>query len=324
MNGLLVIALCSIFFFFGRLVQQSEFLPDPAVLHSEAVQPAYGKGRTLKAVSLDGTRSSSASLGKALLETQQHQGVDVYNFTAWEAQVQADLERRKPLLPPGESGENFTRTMSFQILSWYPRIMVFPNFIDRARAEVIIQAAKAQMYPSGLALRSGEKYDEMKDVRTSTGTFLTKHGNPTLDWLEKRVAAVSFIPQGNGEAWNILNYRYSQHYDSHMDSFDPKEYGPQPSQRIATVIVYLSDVEGGGQTVFKREGSKNANKAITNWTSCDVDGGLVYQPRMGDAVLFWSVRPDGEIDPHSLHGSCPVTKGDKWIAVKWIRSKGAY
>ncbi len=33
-----------------------------------------------------------------------------------------------------------------------------------------------------------------------------------------------------------------------------QEFGPQPSQRIATVLVYLSDVEEGGETVFKKEG----------------------------------------------------------------------
>lgn len=38
------------------------------------------------------------------------------------------------------------------------------------------------------------------------------------------------------------------------DTFDPKVFGPQPSQRIATVLIYLSDVEEGGETVFKREG----------------------------------------------------------------------
>lgn len=33
-----------------------------------------------------------------------------------------------------------------------------------------------------------------------------------------------------------------------------REFGPQPSQRMATMLVYLSDVEEGGETVFKREG----------------------------------------------------------------------
>ena len=41
----------------------------------------------------------------------------------------------------------------------------------------------------------------------------------------------------------------------------------------------------------------------------------------GDAVLFWSVTPDLVLDPHALHGACPVIKGEKWSAAKWIRDK---
>lgn len=62
------------------------------------------------------------------------------------------------------------------------------------------------------------------------------------------------VPAANGEAFNVLRYVNHQHYDSHMDSFDPKDFGPQPSQRMATVLLYLTDVEEGGETVFKREG----------------------------------------------------------------------
>ena len=31
-----------------------------------------------------------------------------------------------------------------------------------------------------------------------------------------------------------------------------------------------------------------------------------YKPRLGDALLFWGVYPDGELDPRSMHGGCPV------------------
>ena len=31
-------------------------------------------------------------------------------------------------------------------------------------------------------------------------------------------------------------------------------------------------------------------------------GGLSIKPKMGDALLFWSMRPDGKPDPLSLHG----------------------
>ena len=44
---------------------------------------------------------------------------------------------------------------------------------------------------------------------------------------------------------------------------------------------------------------------------------FIAQPRIfyfisgrGDAILFYSQRPDGELDVNSLHGACPVLKGE--------------
>ena len=40
-----------------------------------------------------------------------------------------------------------------------------------------------------------------------------------------------------------------------------------------------------------------------------VPGSCRYKPRLGDALLFWGVHPDGELDPRSMHGGCPVGVG---------------
>ena len=63
-----------------------------------------------------------------------------------------------------------------------------------------------------------------------------------------------------------------------------------------------------------------ANREIKDWRNCN-DGSFKYKPRQGDAVLFWGVTPDLEIDAHALHGGCPVVKGTKWAMTKWIRSR---
>lgn len=81
--------------------------------------------------------------------------------------------------------------------------------------------------------------------------------------------------------------------------------------------------------------------------------GLKVKPRRGDGLLFYSLFSNGTIDPvtpvvllspvsaplfiivflvnvycilmyllypqTSLHGSCAVIKGEKWVATKWIR-----
>lgn len=76
------------------------------------------------------------------------------------------------------------------------------------------------------------------------------------------------------QAYNVLRYEAGQKYNSHYDTFNPKEYGPQSSQRvswgsslwgcvgliavsagaqIASFLLYLSDVEEGGETMFPFE-----------------------------------------------------------------------
>ena len=57
---------------------------------------------------------------------------------------------------------------------------------------------------------------------------------------------------------------------------------------------------------------------VKPWSSC-AQSGLPVRSVRGDAVLFWSLKEDYTLDPGSLHGACPVTAGQKWTAVKWIR-----
>eukprot|EP00955_Chlamydomonas_euryale_P046353 353404-Chlamydomonas_euryale.AAC.17 len=52
------------------------------------------------------------------------------------------------------------------------------------------------------------------------------------------------------------------------------------------------------------------------YSECAMQG-LANKPRKGDIVVFWSIRTDGRFEPASLHGSCPVIKGEKWSATKW-------
>ncbi|XXG44536.1 hypothetical protein AAC387_Pa01g4313 [Persea americana] len=118
-------------------------------------------------------------------------------------------------------------------------------------------------------------------------------------------------------AFNILRYEIGQRYNSHYDVFNPAEYGPQRSQRIASFLLYLSDVEEGGETMFPFENGLNMNTGY-DYKKCM---GLKVKPRQGDGLLFYSVFPNGTIDQTSLHESCPVIKGEKWVATKWIRDQ---
>lgn len=123
----------------------------------------------------------------------------------------------------------------------------------------------------------------------------------------------------HGEGLQVLHYEVGQKYESHFDYFLEDFSTANGGQRIATILMYLSDVEEGGETVFPN--AKGNISAVPYWNELSQCGkeGLSAKPKRGDALLFWSMRPDASLDPTSLHGGCPVIKGDKWSATKWIR-----
>ena len=45
---------------------------------------------------------------------------------------------------------------------------------------------------------------------------------------------------------------------------------------------------------------------------------MAVKPHSSRAVLFYSQFPNGEVDPASLHGACPVLEGQKYAANLWV------
>ncbi|XP_021274035.1 probable prolyl 4-hydroxylase 9 isoform X1 [Herrania umbratica] len=221
------------------------------------------------------------------------------------------------LMAHGETGDDSISTIPFQVISWRPRAFYFPDFATPAQCQHIIDMAQPKLEPSTVLLAKGET-QQPYDVRTSMGTFLSAYEDETgvLDDIEEKIAMATKLPRVNYEAFNVLRYGLGQKYDSHYDVFDPERYGPQKSQRVATFLLYLSDVEGG-ETAFPFEDSLNMDE------NYDVKKciGLKAKPRLGDGLLFYSLFPNNSIDPTSTHGSCPVIKGAKWVATKWIRDE---
>ncbi|XP_042508077.1 probable prolyl 4-hydroxylase 9 isoform X2 [Macadamia integrifolia] len=204
-------------------------------------------------------------------------------------------------MPHGETGETSVASMPFQVLSWKPRALYFPKFATAEQCKSIIKMAKANLEPSTLALREGETVENTKGIRTSSGTFISASEDKTgiLDTIEQKIARVTMLPRSQGEAFNVLRYEIGQGYHSHYDAFNPAEYGPQKSHRVATFLLYLSNVKEGGETMFPYE-----NDFVDfnyDYKKCI---GLKVKPRQGDGILFYSLFTNGTIDPHWVHNSC--------------------
>ncbi|KAI5418763.1 hypothetical protein KIW84_043113 [Lathyrus oleraceus] len=159
-------------------------------------------------------------------------------------------------------------------------------------------------------------------IRTSSGTFLPRGHDKIVEKIEKRIADFTFIPVENGEDLNVLHYEVGQKYVPHLDYFRDEYNIRNGGNRIATMLMYLSDVEEGGETVFPY--AKGDFSSVPWWNELSDCGknGLSIKPKTGDAILFWGMKPDSTFDPLSLHGACPVIKGDKWSCAKWMRMAG--
>jgi prolyl 4-hydroxylase len=125
--------------------------------------------------------------------------------------------------------------------------------------------------------------------------------------IEARIAELTSYPLENGEPIQVLNYGPGAEYKPHFDYFNPADPGNHQvlsmgGQRIATLIMYLNDVESGGSTVFP-------------------DIGLDVLPKRGNAVFFAYADAEGRLDSRTLHGGSPVAAGEKWIATKWFRQR---
>ncbi|PKI75141.1 hypothetical protein CRG98_004476 [Punica granatum] len=155
-------------------------------------------------------------------------------------------------------------------------------------------------------------------VRTSSGTFLKRGRDKIIRDIEKRIADFTFIPVEHGEGLQILHYEVGQKYEPHFDYFLDEFNTKNGGQRIATLLMYLSDVEEGGETVFPAASGNFSSRSGWDELSECAKQGLSVRPKMGDALLFWSMRPDATLDPTSLHGGCPVIRGNKWSSTKWM------
>uniref|UniRef100_A0A453LW10 Prolyl 4-hydroxylase alpha subunit domain-containing protein n=1 Tax=Aegilops tauschii subsp. strangulata TaxID=200361 RepID=A0A453LW10_AEGTS len=146
------------------------------------------------------------------------------------------MEAVWPEMAYGESGEPAPSLIPYQILSWQPRALYFPQFATAEQCENVVKTAKAWLRPSTLALRKGESEETTKGIRTSSGTFLSAEEDPTgaLAEIETKIAKATMMPRSHGEPFNVLRYEIGQKYASHYDAFDPAQYGPQKSQRVSS------------------------------------------------------------------------------------------
>jgi prolyl 4-hydroxylase len=185
-----------------------------------------------------------------------------------------------------------------------PRIVVFGNLLSDEECDALIAEASPRMARSlTVATRTGG--EELHADRTSDGMFYSRGETAAVRRLEARIARLLRWPVDHGEGLQVLRYRPGAEYKPHYDYFEPSEPGTpsilaRGGQRVATLVIYLSEPARGGGTTFP-------------------DVHLEVAPKRGNAVFFSYERPHPST--RTLHGGAPVLEGEKWIATKWLRER---
>lgn len=218
----------------------------------------------------------------------------------------ADLEQRHA--PDADAVER----------SFDPRVYTFDDFLSEDECELLKAYAGPRLEPARVIDQaSGESGRDT--VRTSMQMYVNDSAcreHPVISALIRRMHVLARLPLDHAEPLQVGRYGTGEFYEPHFDS-------SVGLSRAATVLIYLGGPEEGGQTIFP----KRRTCAGREFGSCCVpgafldDGGLALGPQKGRAVLFYSYDLDGRHNALSLHGSCPVISGEKWIAQQWFRTK---
>jgi prolyl 4-hydroxylase len=187
-----------------------------------------------------------------------------------------------------------------------PRIVLFGNVLSDEECDQLIELSKPKLTRSEVVNSVGGNH-VVDEARTSYGAAFQRGEYPLLTTIENRIAELVGWPVENGEGLQMLRYGIGGEYRPHYDYFNKDKPGEAKQmevggQRIATLVLYLNNVEAGGSTVFPNVG-------------------LETMPRKGNAVYFAYAGLDGSLDTRSLHGGTPIVRGEKWIATKWLREK---
>lgn len=248
------------------------------------------------------------------------------------------------------------RPIVLETINESPRVFHIHNFFSEAEATALVDFALNEQNEEMKLKRSstGTQGYHVNRLRTSENAFDTS--SPTSRELQARgfeLLGIRPYDETFADGIQVLRYNVSKAYISHMDWIEPPansehnwDSAGTGANRFATILLYLSDVEEGGETVFPNAspGSDHPYPDFLGMSDADaktklesegmledlpVNGWerdmvvhcrtrLSVRPKKASAILFYSQHPNGKPDQASLHGGCPVLKGQKWAANLWV------
>ncbi|CDQ60907.1 unnamed protein product [Oncorhynchus mykiss] len=180
----------------------------------------------------------------------------------------------------------------------HPLIIRYHDLVSEREIETIKHLSRSKVSDHV----TGERFSA--ETRVAKSAWLADEDNPVISRVTQRMADLTGLDMEAAEMLQVANYGIGGQYEPHFDNklTNDTDYITRGG-RIATILIYMSDVDVGGSTVFP-------------------DIGAALRPYKGSAVLWYNLLQNGEEDARTLHAACPVFVGNKWVANKWVRAHG--
>ncbi|XP_067279204.1 prolyl 4-hydroxylase subunit alpha-2 [Pseudorasbora parva] len=213
-------------------------------------------------------------------------------------------QRQRKLVCRYRTGRGNPLVLFKEEVEWdQPTILRYHDFLSEVEIDTIKTLARPKLSRAKVIdPASGKKVSAAS--RVSKSAWLSEDEDPVITLVNQRIADVTGLDLETAEELQIANYGIGGQYEPHYDSKLTNDSDFQlRGGRISTVLIYMSDVDVGGATVFPVIGA-------------------ALQPKRGTAVLWFNLLRNGNEDGRTLHAACPVFVGNKWVANKWIRTYG--
>ncbi|XP_032431235.1 prolyl 4-hydroxylase subunit alpha-1-like isoform X1 [Xiphophorus hellerii] len=187
-----------------------------------------------------------------------------------------------------------------------PHIVRYHDIVSERDMEKVKELAKPRLRRATISNPTTGVL-ETAQYRISKSAWLGAYEHPVVDKINRRIEDITGLDVSTAEDLQVANYGVGGQYEPHFDfgrKDEPDAFEELGTgNRIATWLLYMSDVQAGGATVF-------------------TDIGAAVQPKKGSAVFWFNLYPSGEGDYRTRHAACPVLLGNKWVSNKWMHERG--
>ncbi|CAL4951914.1 unnamed protein product [Urochloa decumbens] len=214
------------------------------------------------------------------------------------------------------SGGTFPASLQFAFdhsksnrLSWHARVFLYEGFLSDMECDHLISMARNKK-ESSLGVAAGARSSSQNNTDESIKMYMADSKDTIVSKIEDRISIWSFLPKDFGESMQILNYEVNKSGYNYHES-----QSSSGNDRLVTVLMFLSDVKRGGETVFPRSELKGTQVEQGAPSEC---AGYAVQPVKGNAILLFNLKPDGVVDKDSQYEVCSILEGEEWLAMKHI------